>query len=356
MRGFSTLSLLAAVSGGFFASASPLSGSRYPRGGDVVDIDSVKAAGNVVTGVASNVGANNILNHNVEQSTRSRRGGDVVDIDEVKAIVDVITGVSSNVGVNNVLNHEVHQSTRDVVDIDEVKAIVDVITGVSSNVGVNNVLNHEVHQSARDVVDIDTITGVASVITGVASGVGLNNIGNSGVHQSTRRDEGRSLPVILLDVCARILPISNQLNSLIAVGVEVKVDIVVGLLNQIKVILAGAVAEIAVIVHNPTAVVFALEGRVLTIVEIGHIVASVIVIVTSTVNLAVFVVGVAQVSIIAAVVAEIGGLLARVIVSITAIAGAEGLVGVVVPLIGGIIPTIVSLNFAEVCAALNLTH
>ncbi|PFH49594.1 hypothetical protein AMATHDRAFT_62794 [Amanita thiersii Skay4041] len=318
MRAFSTLSFLTALSGTLFASAIPLSGSnRYPRGGDVVDIDSVNAIVGAAVDAASAVGVNNVLNHQVTQ-TQSRRGGpDVVDLDTVNVIVSALVGATSDVKVDNVLNHNVQQSARDVVDVDEVNAIVGAAVGVVSTAGVNN-------------------------------------IANSNVQQSARRDVPTSIPVVILDVCAKLVPISKKLNTLIAANVEVKAEVVVGILGEVKAILEAAVADIKIIVANPTGAIFTLQGRVLAYVEVAHIIVAFLVIVFAILVAAVTIVGTVKAYVIASVLLQIGGCIAAVLTLVFSL-HAEILVAVT-PLIEGLVPTILGFHFADVCAALKLTH
>ena len=60
------------------------------------------------------------------------------------------------------------------------------------------------------------------------------------------------------------------------VTVDVQIDVLVGLIVQIRNIVAGAVADVQVLAANPVAGVLVLEGRVLSIQEVGYIVATIL--------------------------------------------------------------------------------
>ena len=60
------------------------------------------------------------------------------------------------------------------------------------------------------------------------------------------------------------------------VRVDIQIDVLVGLIVQIRDIVTGAVADVRVLAANPVAGVLVLEGRVLSIQEVGYIVATIL--------------------------------------------------------------------------------
>ncbi|KAF8634037.1 hypothetical protein AX17_004302 [Amanita inopinata Kibby_2008] len=337
MRTFGTLSLITALSGALFASAVPLAA----RG--VADANIVNAVAGAATTIESTVSANNILNHQVTQTQSDRRG---VDADSLNNHAAVAKTVLSSVHTEDAVNQKLTQ--RDVVDVDGVKAIVDVITGVPSNVGLNNIGNSGVHQSTRRDGNV--------VNTGDVKASPENEVNAANVANQLLRDRGeqRTLPVIILEACARLVPISNRINTLIAGNIEVKVDLIVPILEEIKAILTTTTADIKFLISHPIQGALVFEGRVLTTVEFGHIVASFIYLVFTSLTVAVYAVGNAKVYVIAPVLGQIGVLVAGILASVFALVG--GLLEVVTPLIQDIVPTILGFKFAEVCAVLKLVH
>ena len=60
------------------------------------------------------------------------------------------------------------------------------------------------------------------------------------------------------------------------VTVDIQIDVLAGLIVQIRNIVAGAVADVQVLAANPVAGVLVLEGRVLSIQEVAYIVATIL--------------------------------------------------------------------------------
>ena len=60
------------------------------------------------------------------------------------------------------------------------------------------------------------------------------------------------------------------------VTVDIQIDVLAGLIVQIRNIVAGAVADIQALAANPVGGVLALGGRVLSIQEVAYIVATIL--------------------------------------------------------------------------------
>ncbi|KAF8629928.1 hypothetical protein AX15_003183 [Amanita polypyramis BW_CC] len=282
-------------------------------------------------------------------------GGDtgISDIDisgrgvNVGAITGAFTDVTNKIKASNIANHNVEQSQSHRRDINA-GAITNVVTDVMNGVHADNIANHNVKQTQRD-LGVGAITEAA---TKAASAVGADNIGNTNVHQSQRRDE-ISLATIVVDVTAKLTSIHKRLIAVVAGKVDIDVNIVIPLLHEVEVVLSDAVANIKIVIANPSRAVLILHGKVISCAEFAKMIAVVVHFVCAIITVSFEAVGVAKVYLITNVATVICGHLSIILSS--SISVVAGLLVAVRPHIEDVIVTITGVKvFGAVAVVLKL--
>ncbi|KIJ95911.1 hypothetical protein K443DRAFT_682683 [Laccaria amethystina LaAM-08-1] len=165
-----------------------------------------------------------------------------------------------------------------------------------------------------------------------------------------RDEEAQSIPIILVGVTNQIIPVVRQIRAIVTV--DVQIDVLVGLIGQIHDIVASAIVDIRALAANPVAGVLVLGGRVLSIQEVGYIVATILYLIFTALDIVVRTVAVVQLQVIAPLVISVGGVVASLLVEVFLLVG--GLSVVVVPLVTGLVATLLALNLNIVVHVLGL--
>jgi hypothetical protein len=223
---------------------------------------------------------------------------------------------------------------------------------------VGNLLNQKIAPPRREVeqeanvVDIDDV--IAKVLNQETTRDENYSVARgSGKSRAVARDDGhRSLPLIILDVSGRIAPLCKKLGTLVAV--DATVSVVTPIVDEIKVILAGAIVEVQLLQDHPIEYILYLEGRVLSINEVGQLVAALIILIYTAIAGVLAVVEVAHVKLVLALLVELSIVLADLLVVVFACVG--GLQAVVVVLIDEIIPAILDVDCTYLIAVLGINY
>jgi hypothetical protein len=165
------------------------------------------------------------------------------------------------------------------------------------------------------------------------------------------REEAQSIPIILVRVTNQIIPVVRQIRAIVTV--DVQIDVLVGLIGQIHDIVASAIVDIQALAASPVVGVLVLEGRILSIHEVGYIVATILYLIFSALGIVVSTVAVVQLQVITPLVITVGGVVASLLVEVFLLVG--GLSVVVVPLVTGLVATLIALNLKIVVHVLGLS-
>lgn len=176
-------------------------------------------------------------------------------------------------------------------------------------------------------------------------------VGDAAATPSRRDDQAQSIPIILVRVTNQIIPVVRQIRAIVTVNVQI--DVLVGLIGQIQVIINGAIVDIRTLAANPVGGVLVLGGRILSIQEVAYIVATILYLIFSALDIVVRTVAVVQLQVIAPLVVTVGAVVASLLVEVFLLVG--GLLPVVVPLVTGLVATLVALNLNVVIHVLSLT-
>ncbi|KAF4610278.1 hypothetical protein D9613_010499 [Agrocybe pediades] len=169
------------------------------------------------------------------------------------------------------------------------------------------------------------------------------------------RDEAHAtLPDVFAHACAEITPIAEELRAAVgvAVGVDIDVNVVVGLLGKIVVILKGVLVDVQFILSNPAGFVLSLKGTILSIKEVGLVVSTLLYVVVTVVAIVLRAVNVSVHAVVLPLVAQIGVLLAQIIVVVLRIV--PGLLAHIVVIIHPIVADIYFLRYTDLIACLHL--
>jgi len=205
-----------------------------------------------------------------------------------------------------------------------------------------NIAGHKVATPPRDEVEQE-----AGVVKTDPINVEVLNNGFA-----TRDDEPRSLPVIILGVSGRIAPLCKKLGTLASVDVNVKV--ITPIVDEIKDILAEATAEVQLLKDHPIEYILYLNGRILSIKEIGDIVGSLIILIYTAIAGVLAVVEAAQFKLVVALLIQLSIVLAGLLKVVFAIV--VDLQAVVVVVIEDVIPTILDIDCTDLIVILGIHY
>ncbi|EDR06168.1 uncharacterized protein LACBIDRAFT_294686 [Laccaria bicolor S238N-H82] len=166
-----------------------------------------------------------------------------------------------------------------------------------------------------------------------------------------RDEQAQSIPIILVSVTNQIIPVVRQIRAIVVV--DVQIDVLAGLIVQIHDIVAGAIVDIRVLAANPTVGVLALGARILSIQEVAYIVATILYLIFTALEIVVRTVAVVQLQVVAPLVISVGGVVASLLFQVFLLVG--GLSVVVVPLVTGLVATLVALDLNVVVHVLGLS-
>ncbi|KAF8995994.1 hypothetical protein BDQ17DRAFT_1364905 [Cyathus striatus] len=282
------------------------------------------------------------------------KGEQVAGRDVVSAVAGVFAPVKAVAGVANdvtlvkavaagVLDHVTlvngnQKAGRDLVDIDAlIKAPVDVAAGV---------LDHVTLVKGNQVAGRDVVDAVVQVIAPVTAGV------QKAGREVLPRDDDGSLVAVFVDITSQVSAVCDKIYPLLKVNVAVEIDAILPLLNEIVVILQGALVRVQVIVKNPGAALLKISGKILSIQEFAVVVHGLIgVVVTLFFALSKVVVAV-KADVLAAVIVQITGLVGQILALVFALL--PGLLDIVVKLIASLGPIILQLKLTALVQILGL--
>ncbi|KAG6829153.1 hypothetical protein H0H87_012491 [Tephrocybe sp. NHM501043] len=181
------------------------------------------------------------------------------------------------------------------------------LVGVS---GVGNDILHGVNVENVDVTVLDTRAD-SDVPPEVS------NIFADLIDSLTEREEApASLPVILIDVKAKLEVVLGQLKALVDGKVNVDIEVLKPIIEDVRVIIAGALVSVKLIVGHPVEFILSLDGKVLAAVDVCQILISVLVLVHAILACVLHVVAAASIKIVAPLIAGVAAVLANLLVVI----------------------------------------
>ncbi|KAI0683520.1 hypothetical protein C8Q76DRAFT_804160 [Earliella scabrosa] len=171
-----------------------------------------------------------------------------------------------------------------------------------------------------------------------------------------RVDTPDSIAVVLTTVHAQLVPVTTQLKFVTAANCTLEVVSVP--LGEVKTILTGAVTSLHALVGQPVEVILrSVEGTAqITVKELGHLVAGVVIIVFEALGAVLKVAGKTVDKVLFKVLCDVGGLVGLLLAAVFGLLGhvVGEVVVVVVPLLKAVIPFILHLNIATVISLLHL--
>ncbi|GLB41227.1 hypothetical protein LshimejAT787_0904420 [Lyophyllum shimeji] len=225
-------------------------------------------------------------------------------------------------------------------------ALPGALTGAINNVPVKA---DTVTSNLPDINGLPGLSGLTGITGGVTNGVNVPN-----TPAPLRRDgQLQSLPEILNDLQAKLTTVSDKLTTVVGVKAVVDVQVVLPIIEEVKGIVFTAVGSVQAIANHPQDFVLALQGKVLSVPEVAHLLCTVMTILATILASAGRVVGAASAQAVAPAVAGVGAVVFELLSAIFALVA--GLLAVVVPIAGPIITTFQGLNgFSGVVGLLKL--
>ncbi|KAF5381715.1 hypothetical protein D9615_005577 [Tricholomella constricta] len=195
---------------------------------------------------------------------------------------------------------------------------------------------HGVTIKDNEVTVIDKRTDAAGIISGLE-----------------RRHDGEllSLCEVLVDVGDKLTVVSNRLTVMVTAKVAVEVEVIVGIVAEVKVILAGAVVQVKAIVGHPTEFVLSLGGKVLAIADVCQLLLTVLTLICAILSCVLRIVGTASVDIVLPLIASVGAVLVELLCVIFTLV--DGLHIALQPLLGPVIQVCIALKLEAVVEVLN---
>ncbi|KAG6916221.1 hypothetical protein DXG01_007804 [Tephrocybe rancida] len=185
-------------------------------------------------------------------------------------------------------------------------------------VGVNNVANNvaqnvNVHDIEASVIDADHGKRADAPAAPTDLETLLANLGLGG---EDKREEAKSLPVILLDVKAKLEVVTGTLKALVDGKTDIDVEKVKPIIESVRVILCGAVASVKLIIGHPIEFILSLDGKVLAAIDVCHILIAVLALVYAILACVLHVVAAASVHIVTPLIAGVATVLVELLVCI----------------------------------------
>ncbi|KAG6908286.1 hypothetical protein DXG01_005387 [Tephrocybe rancida] len=251
--------------------------------------------------------------------------------------------------------------------VDQSAGVVD-ITNVANNV-LENVKVHNIditgvgkrHETSGGVGDLighlggaghkrETFGGLGNGVA--ADSLNLGDVSTPNLKSFTGRDgQATSLPAILLVVKAKLLVVSDKLNTL-SVGKDVvEVALLVEVLGEVKTILSDALAAVKLIINNPLDVILTLDGKVLAIVDICSLLLVVLSLVCGILDCVLHLVATVSLTVVAPLIAGVSAVLVELLACI--LAHIPGLFVALHPLLGPVISVFVTLKLDAVVQVLH---
>ncbi|KAF5381716.1 hypothetical protein D9615_005576 [Tricholomella constricta] len=212
------------------------------------------------------------------------------------------------------------------------------IKGVNANGNEASVFDR---RGALDGVDKDAF------IDSIGGGLGIDVV----KRHNGETHETYSLCEVLVDVEAKLSVVSSKLTSIVAAKVAVELQVILGIIAEVKLILAGAVIQVKAIVGHPTEFVLSLGGKVLALADVCHLLVSVLSLLCAIMTCILRIAGTASVSIIYPLIVAVGVILAELLCVIFTLV--DGLYIAVQPFLGPIINVCVLLKLTAVVEVLN---
>ncbi|KAJ3489279.1 hypothetical protein NLJ89_g11545 [Agrocybe chaxingu] len=141
-------------------------------------------------------------------------------------------------------------------------------------------------------------------------------------------------------------------SAAVEVKADIKVEVVVDLLHEVAFILNDALINVQYIVEHPTDFALTLSDTILSTKEVSFVVGTVIHLLFTVLGLVYAAVGVAAHGVVGPAIAEIGGLVAKLLTVVLALV--PGLLALLIPTIISVIPIVYHLSLANVVAVLGL--
>ncbi|KAF5381733.1 hypothetical protein D9615_005394 [Tricholomella constricta] len=168
-----------------------------------------------------------------------------------------------------------------------------------------------------------------------------------------RRHDGElpSLCEVLVDVEAKLTGVSDKLTAIVTAKVAVEVEVVVGIIAEVKTILAGAVIEVKAIVGHPIEFVLSLGGKVLAIADVCQLLVTVLSLLCAILSCILRIAGTASLEIVFPLIASVGLVLAELLCVIFTLV--DGLYIALHPFLGPIIQICLTLKLDAVVEVLQ---
>ncbi|KAG6908285.1 hypothetical protein DXG01_005386 [Tephrocybe rancida] len=186
----------------------------------------------------------------------------------------------------------------------------------------------------------------------------------------TRRDDLQTLPQILVAAQAQLTVVAGSLSMFSSTSVDrltyanpfcsddakagkstVDTQILVDIVGQVQIILCGALDAVKLLVGSPIDFILTLDGKVLALVDVCHLLVAVVSIVCTILACILHLVASASVSVVAPLIAGVGAVLVDLLHCIFDLV--PGLVANLGPFLGPVVSLLVSLKLDIVVEALH---
>jgi hypothetical protein len=172
---------------------------------------------------------------------------------------------------------------------------------------------------------------------------------NLGGRDTPVDDTSNSLVVILQTLEADLTSLSARLHDVVS---DVDISVFIAILQDLEGILTEAVADVKTLVGLSLDVVLAVEGKVWSIIDLAHLLATVLSLVGTILVVVVQTVGAARDNLIQPLVASIGDILADLLTTIFTIVA--GLLPTLSPLLGTVVQLLQELQLTAVLGVLHV--
>ncbi|ESK92537.1 hypothetical protein Moror_4413 [Moniliophthora roreri MCA 2997] len=175
----------------------------------------------------------------------------------------------------------------------------------------------------------------------------------AGLGLEVRHDQEKTVPVILTDVTVEITAVIAPLTFITQQNATV--EVIVPILEDVKGILSGAIADIKVVVGGAGGLVgglLTLVGKVLSVVDLACLIAALLKVVFTALGAVLKVVAAADKDVIKPLLIEVAKLVAELLKIILPLVG--GLLAALLPLVADVLVVVDVLGVASVFAAIGL--
>ncbi|TFK34683.1 hypothetical protein BDQ12DRAFT_715185 [Crucibulum laeve] len=135
------------------------------------------------------------------------------------------------------------------------------------------------------------------------------------IPSTNRRTDTRSLPAALVDTCSQLHTVFDKITAAVSVDDDIKLDVAIELIDEVKLILGRLVVEAKDLVAHPIESLCELNGKVLSVSDIAKLVASVYALIVACIGTVYYAVG-SEVTGVVSLIAEIDGVLSELLTTL----------------------------------------